>query len=125
MEVQPYKRRGGVELQFELSEGSAPLRVASRGSRLRGGGRHRRSPAPAPFASVAMQSGGGSGAQGAQAVPAGVVASAVECPKLNLEGVPQWRITAGNLAAGATAGCAVEACAPQAWLAWGMPHGAL
>jgi hypothetical protein len=42
-------------------------------------------------------------------VPAFVVASAAESKPLNLEGVPQWRITAGNLAAGATAGCAVEA----------------
>lgn len=108
MEVQPYKRRGGAELQFELCDSSAPLVVAS-SSRRRGAGgsaRPRRS-AAAPFASVTMQS--GSGSNGAQAVPAFVVASAVESPKLNLEGVPQWRITAGNLAAGATAGCAVEA----------------
>ncbi|PRW20277.1 S-adenosylmethionine carrier chloroplastic mitochondrial [Chlorella sorokiniana] len=109
MALQPHKRRGGPEPEFELSEGSAPLVVAGRGSRRRGAGgsAHPRRSAAAPFASVTMQS--GSGSHGAQAVSAFVVASAVESPKLNLEGVPQWRITAGNLAAGATAGCSVEA----------------
>lgn len=109
MALQPHRRRGGVELEFELSEGSAPLVVAGRSSRRRsaGGSARPRRSAAAPFASVTMQT--GSGSQGAQAVPAFVVASAVESPKMNLEGVPQWRITAGNLAAGATAGCAVEA----------------
>lgn len=120
MAVQPYKRRGGAELEFELSEGSAPLVVAGRSSRRRGAGGAARPKRPvvAPFASVTMQS--GSGSHGAQAVPAFVVASAVESPKLNLEGVPQWRITAGNLAAGATAGCAVEAGEAAEWAVVGM-----
>ena len=39
-----------------------------------------------------------------------MVASAAEGAAPRLEGVPQWRIAAGNLAAGATAGCSVEAC---------------
>ncbi|PSC68296.1 putative S-adenosylmethionine carrier chloroplastic isoform X1 [Micractinium conductrix] len=95
-------RRGQVELEFELvGEQERPALLKER--------RRRRRPAAAaarpPFASVAMQP-----SAVRQHVPAFVVASAVETkPRLSLEGVPQWRITAGNLAAGATAGCAVEA----------------
>ena len=105
---QPPRELG--ELEFELVQhGSGRLvlgELAQPGAR-----RHRR----APFASVSMQSGAGtaSSSSGAAAagkhVPAFVLASAVESTAVRLEGVPQWRITAGNLAAGATAGCAVEA----------------
>lgn len=98
----------GAELEFELVDSSRALLFNERrGTKLSAaaGGGQRRRPSTAPFASVAMQAAPGA----RQHVPAFVVASAAEGPKLNLEGVPQWRIAAGNLAAGATAGCAVEA----------------
>lgn len=112
MALQRSGQRGQLgELEFELCERhAAPLLVAggsSSSSRRRAGKQHRRQQV-LPFASVTMQSGSGPLA-GAKRAPAFMVASAAEGPQLDLTGVPQWRITAGNLAAGATAGCAVEA----------------
>jgi hypothetical protein len=103
-------RRGQARLdlegvEFEIVEHSVPALLGQRIPRPL-----TRRPRPA-FASVSMQSGAGatSPSGSSRHVPAFTVASAVESKPLNLEGVPQWRITAGNLAAGATAGCAVEA----------------
>ncbi len=93
-------------LEFELAEETRPALLSER--RRRPAARSRRAAAAAPFASISMASTSDSGAA-PHKVPAFVVASAVESKPLALEGVPQWRITAGNLAAGATAGCAVEA----------------
>ncbi|KAL4451237.1 hypothetical protein ABPG77_009309 [Micractinium sp. CCAP 211/92] len=93
-------------LEFELAEETRPALLSER--RRRPAARSRRAAAAAPFASISMASTSDSGAI-PHKVPAFVVASAVESKPLALEGVPQWRITAGNLAAGATAGCAVEA----------------
>ena len=106
------KHRLGEQLEFELAEYSRPQLLSERRQSAGQARRHRRS--AAPFASVSMQSGAGSSSGSSSStasrrVPAFVVASAAETKPLNLEGVPQWRITAGNLAAGATAGCAVEA----------------
>ena len=86
-------------LEFELSLDSKPLltkyqRVSQRGR--------------AQFASMTVRAGVEGGGR-RQAAPAFTVASAIESQPLRLEGVPQWRIAAGNLAAGATAGCSVEA----------------
>lgn len=93
-------------LDFELEEEIRPALLSER--RRRPAARSRRAAAAAPFASVSMATTSDSGAA-PHKVPAFVVASAVESKPLALEGVPQWRITTGNLAAGATAGCAVEA----------------
>lgn len=57
-----------------------------------------------PFASISA-----SAAHARPAGPAFTVASAAESPSPRFDGVPQWRVMAGNLAAGATAGCSVEA----------------
>ena len=84
------------DLEFEFVQQPGPSLL----SRKR---KHRR--AAAPFASVTMQQSPPSKGK----APAFTIASAVESRPGNLEGVPQWRITAGNLAAGATAGCSVEA----------------
>lgn len=105
---------GGLE--FELCEGSAaPAPAVGPNSARRSAAaplRRRRAAgkAPAaPFASVSLQGAGSGSMPAAKNVPAFMVASAAESAPRNLEGVPQWRITAGDLAAGATAGCAVEA----------------
>lgn len=96
----------GSALEFELVDEPRPSPLSSRGAA-------RRQRAGAPFASVTMQQqaapAGGRGVGSSSKGPAFTIASAVESKPLNLEGVPQWRIAAGNLAAGATAGCAVEA----------------
>lgn len=106
---------GGLE--FELCEGSAAPAPAvgpnvARRRRQRGGAAAK----PAPFASVSMQGASSGAAPAAKHVPAFMVASAAESAPRDLTGVPQWRITAGDLAAGATAGCAVEAGARACWL---------
>lgn len=106
------KHRLGEQLEFELVEDSRPQLLSERRQGAGQARRHRHRRAAAPFASVSMQSAAASSSSSSTAsrrVPAFVVASAAESKPLNLEGVPQWRITAGNLAAGATAGCAVEA----------------
>ena len=87
---------------FELGDSGRPLIINQEPKAV--GSRQRRS--RPPFASVSMQH---SSPQPRRAQPAFMVASATESAALDLEGVPQWRIAAGNLAAGATAGCAVEA----------------
>lgn len=100
-------RRQQVELlEFELAEETCPALLSER--RRRPAARARRAASAAPFASVSMATASDSSVA-PHKVPAFVVASAVESKPLALEGVPQWRITVGNLAAGATAGCAVEA----------------
>ena len=113
-----------LAIEFELQAAAdqrTPRRGAPGSRRLPTRGA-RRSRLP-PFASLNMQAHqqqqqqGEAGAQQQQqaprrraAQPAFVVASAVEGgAPARLAGVPQWRYTAGDLAAGATAGCAVEA----------------
>lgn len=93
-------------LDFELVDAALPALLSER--------RRRRSSAASaaatlPFASVSMPAAPSSSSGVKQHVPAFTVASGAASKPLNLEGVPQWRITAGNLAAGATAGCSVEA----------------
>lgn len=58
-----------------------------------------------PFCSVSMSTSDVS----KKATPAFVIASANETSSASTEGFPKWRIALGNLAAGATAGCTVEA----------------
>jgi hypothetical protein len=84
-------------LEFELAEDPKPSLLSKRKAARRA----------APFASVTMTHSAAS--SDSNKVPAFTIASAVESKPVSLEGVPQWRIAAGNLAAGATAGCAVEA----------------
>ncbi|KAF8060543.1 SAMC1 [Scenedesmus sp. PABB004] len=64
------------------------------------------------FASMtsARQGDGGGGAGATRAMPLFMVASAAEAkPSAAASSAPSWRLVAANLAAGATAGCAVEA----------------
>mmetsp|Transcript_12638 Transcript_12638/g.27327 ORF Transcript_12638/g.27327 Transcript_12638/m.27327 type:complete len:392 (-) Transcript_12638:604-1779(-) len=69
----------------------------------------RRNRVPPAFASISMSEATGSSTQGAK-VPLFMLASAAESkPQQDLSGVPTWRVVVGNLLAGATAGCAVEA----------------
>jgi len=56
------------------------------------------------FASVSMSS-----THSSRKAPMFIIAAAREAPAAATADVPQWRLAAGNLAAGATAGCAVEA----------------
>uniref|UniRef100_A0A7S0X188 Mitochondrial carrier protein n=1 Tax=Chlamydomonas leiostraca TaxID=1034604 RepID=A0A7S0X188_9CHLO len=64
---------------------------------------------PAAFASLtASGSQSGSGNAGAK-VPLFMLASAAESKKQVATDAPAWRVAAGNLAAGAVAGCSVEA----------------
>lgn len=88
-------------LEFEVADDCKPSHL----SKCKLSIKRRR--AAAPFASMTMQH--NATPSGSRKGPAFTIASAVESNPLNLEGVPQWRIAAGNLAAGATAGCAVEA----------------
>ncbi|KAL6766704.1 hypothetical protein ACKKBG_A37030 [Auxenochlorella protothecoides x Auxenochlorella symbiontica] len=104
------RRAGRVSLEphaFELVDVSRPLlrRVAPR-SRGKAG-------RVQPFASASMASGAGEGAGRRRhplPPPVFTIASSLESPAPSLPpGVPQWRVSLGLLAAGATAGCAVEA----------------
>ncbi|GIL81674.1 hypothetical protein Vretimale_1310 [Volvox reticuliferus] len=72
-------------------------------------GSRRRKARAAPFASMTMDAAPVSSPSGPAKVPMFMLASAAEtscaAPTVN---APVWRVAAGNLAAGATAGCAVE-----------------
>ena len=84
------------DLEFEFVEQPRPSLLLRNKNQRR---------AAVTFASVTMQQAPPSRGK----APAFTIASALEARPASLEGVPQWRITAGNLAAGATAGCSVEA----------------
>eukprot|EP00887_Chlorella_sp_A99_P000233 scaffold13.g233.t1 len=117
MAIEPSMCAGlGVDWEFELSTEAAPLLRTHRAARrtassaalpsLPAAPTRQRRRRQVPFASATMAA---RPQQQRRAVPAFTIASAAEAKPLVIEGVPQWRIAAGNLAAGATAGCAVEA----------------
>jgi solute carrier family 25 S-adenosylmethionine transporter 26 len=96
----PSRRRQAASdtlLAFELQASSQAPRAAGR-RLLRTA--CAAAPVPLPFASVAMS---------APPAPLFTVASVAERRGGAAAGPPRWRLAAGNLAAGATAGCAVEA----------------
>jgi solute carrier family 25 (mitochondrial S-adenosylmethionine transporter), member 26 len=93
-------------LEFTLTEEKSSL-IKSRKRRLLSTPT-RTAHRTAPFASIGMAS--APNAKQSKSSPVFIIASASEKSALPATtGAPRWRVAAGNLAAGATAGCAVEA----------------